>query len=350
MIYIIYLIILVVLLVAESKQAKANNVFRWVIPAIYVLLIGLRGEKIGVDTEVYYNHYFTFGQFGCDFVEPGFDWLNRFCFHLGWSQAPFFIICAAFAVFPVALSLSKVGRKEYSLFMLLFCTTTFISLCNGMRQNMACGLIFALLLFLESHILNKWIAIILYFATFYFASLFHASVLLILPIYLLKFARLSRKTYVAIYVLSFFLISNNISQYIPTIEIGNRDYSNYEDSIMMNATASSLGFIIVLLKNILILVSILKADFFKKYPLFSNSVFVMLVLTNASFTIPLMNRINMYLGWFSLLLISFAYHRFNKKENSTNSVLLQALLAIILIVFVYGIFSPANKVFPYEFY
>ena len=66
MIYIVYLILLLILLKLERRKASTNNVFRYIIPAVYIFLVGLRGANVGVDTPVYYDHYYTFGSLKSD--------------------------------------------------------------------------------------------------------------------------------------------------------------------------------------------------------------------------------------------------------------------------------------------
>lgn len=194
MIYIAYFLILLMLLKFERQMPNEQNSYRFLIPLVYILFIGLRGANVGVDTPVYYQHYYTFGQWGCDFVEVGFDWLNRFCYHQGWSQAPFFVICAAFAIIPVSYAVnSNLTRKEYSIFMLLFCTTTFITFCNGMRQSMACGIFFFLIFFVSKSTKSFTYKVSIYILGIIFASLFHASIFLVSPLILLNRISLSNK-------------------------------------------------------------------------------------------------------------------------------------------------------------
>ncbi len=351
MIYIAYLIILGLFLKLERTRPSTNNWVRKAIPLLYILFVGLRGANVGVDTPVYYQHYFTFGQWGCDFVEVGFDWINQFCYHQGWSQAPFFSICAAFAILPVAFAINnRTSRKEYSIFMLLFCTMTFISLCNGMRQNMACGIFFGLIMYLQDTTLKHMYVVVIYITIAVFASLFHASVLLVLPLYFLKFLKLSNKTYTTIYVLSYLMIFVNIYSYIPDIEIGNRDYSRYAGGELTNNTASSLGFIATSIRNIIILLLLFKFKAFQKYPLIANISFMMLVFTNLGYNIPLMGRINMYFSFFNLFMISIIFAAYKDGKFSGGSILVHLLATIIIILSVYGFISPVNKVIPYTFY
>lgn len=350
MIYIAYLLLLLMLLTFERRMPNEKNVFRLLVPLVYILFIGLRGAHVGVDTPVYYQHYYTFGEWGCDFVEVGFNWLNLFCYHQGWSQAPFFVICAAFAIVPVTYAInSKLTRKGYSIFMLLYCTTTFITLCNGMRQGMACGLFFLFVSIFQDSKRSFMYRISIYILGIIFASLFHVSIFIVSPLILLNKISLSNKKYVLIYILSFIFVFINVSAYLPDIALGNRDYSRYLGGELTNKSASSLGFIITTLRNILFLFLMIKINAFAKQKIIANASFLMLILTNLGFNIPLMGRINMYFSLFFILMLAVIISNYKNliKNNSLISILL--LVSITAVLCVYGIISPANKVIPYSF-
>lgn len=348
MIYLGYLLLLMLLLKQERQQASSKNIFRSLIPALYILFVGLRGANVGVDTPVYYNHYYTFGQWGCDFVEVGFDWLNRFIFHQGFSHAPFFIACSALCIIPVSIAVNnRLERNEYSIFMLLFCTVTFVSLCNGMRQNIACGILFFLLLWYDDSDLKFIYKLCIYIVGVLFASLFHASVLLLTPIVLLKNFYLTNNKYILLYLISFVFVFINLSSFIPEIQMGNRDYSSYIGSGLANASASSLGFILATIKNILILELLINYGLFKKYTFLANLTFCMLVLSNIGFNIPLVGRLSMYMEFFYIF--SLAKIIEGKGKQSLRNLTMM-LIIIILVITIYSFVSPANKLIPYKFY
>lgn len=348
MIYLGYLLLLMLLLKQERQQASSKNIFRSLIPALYILFVGLRGANVGVDTPVYYDHYYTFGQWGCDFVEVGFDWLNRFIFHQGFSHAPFFIACSALCIIPVSIAVNnRLERSEYSIFMLLFCTVTFVSLCNGMRQNIACGILFLLLLWYDDSDFKFIYKLCIYIGSVIFASLFHASVLLLTPIILLKYLRLSDKIYLLLYLFSFVFIFLNVSSFIPEIQIGSRDYGSYLGGSFANKSASSLGFIITTIRNILIFGLLISYGLFRKYTYLANLTFCMLVLTNVGFNIPLVGRLNMYIAFFYIFIVAKIIE---KKGNQGSRNLTFMLILIILVITIYSFISPTNRLIPYDFY
>lgn len=349
MIYIAYLFVLVILLLAERSAKSSNNIYRILIIAIYTILIGFRGRSVGVDTDNYYDHYYTYGLDGNPFVEPGFDWLNQFCYHQGWSQAPFFVICALFAILPVFLCLRKSSGTEFSIFALLFCTTTFVSLCNGMRQNMACGIVFAGIYIASLDNLKKGVSVLFYISMTLFAALFHATALFLMPFFLLRDVKLKPIIWIVIYLLSFIFIFENISYLFPEITIVERDYSGYLIGNMADSKASSLGFLVTTLKNVTLLAIMCICKTFDRHRLFSNMVMVSLILTNLGFNVPIIGRINMYFSWFSILIIAIVFSEYKREEVSINNIYFVVLFLVIAVLSIHAFLSPANKLLPYTF-
>lgn len=351
MIYLLYFIILAFLLYQESKDDNKHNLYRWVIPVVYILLVGLRGQYIGVDTPVYYDHYYYFGPFGCDFVEEGFDFINRFCYAQGWTHTSFFLICALMTVLPVAYATFSFEKKEYLVFASIFYTMSFASLCNGVRQNIACGMYFAAAYYVYSNTNQIRKNIIVYLAVIAFASLFHATVLLLIPCYFLVHLKMNRNVYLFLYLASFILITQDISPYVPKIIVGVRDYAHHIESENIGKGASSLGFVVSSTLFLLIFALMYKYDLFKKYNIVANCAFLAFVLKNAAFNLPVMNRVSMYMGWFVYLTIAKFYSDYyNDKLTVNDKAIFKAVALIYFVLIVYCYVSPQNQLFPYQFF
>lgn len=349
MIYILYLILLVILLAVESKS-RADNKIRWIVPILYILFIGCRGANVGVDTPSYYNHYYEYGELGCDYIEVGFDWINRLCYALGFSQAPFFVICAAIPILFVTIMAGKsLSRKEYSLFMLLFCTTTFVSFCNGMRQNIACGIFFALILFLNDDTIKKRKAALFFIIGLLLSSLFHVSVLFMLPVFFIRNLRIPNSIFAIVYLLSFIFVFYNVSNYFPAIELGERDYGRFLGGDLTNQKASSLGFIVITCRNILLMLIMFGIKAYKRQPLLSNMTLMFLVMTNLGFNIPIISRVNMYFSFFYIMLLSLIFADYRHFKNNVVKVLTPVLILIVIVLTVYSVVSPSNMLTPYTF-
>ena len=245
MIYFFHLLILVSLLILERNDRPRRKLYRTIIPLLYILIVGLRGTNVGVDSFTYYEHYYTYGKWGCDFIEPGFDWLNRILYAQGYEANSLFITMAAITVLFFYLALNRLD-KEYSISAFCVYLLTFAFLVNGMRQGVACAVFLYAYKFIQE---KKPIPYILLIA---FAGLFHASALILLPLYFVLRYALPSLWYIVLYILSFAGLFIDLSVYIPEIGFGVRDYSGYVENIKF-AQASWTGFIISTLLNIGIL-------------------------------------------------------------------------------------------------
>lgn len=350
MTFIIYYLFLFICLKHESKCANANITIRRCIAIVYTLFLGLRGANVGVDTPIYYRHFYLFGQWGCDFVERGFDWINRFCYHQGWESWTLFLICAALTIIPVYLMLNKLGRKEYTIAALLFYGTTFITIANGMRQAVVCGVFLYLMSFYydKNTFSKKEVAI--YILGILASSLMHATSLFLLPLLLLTKIKIRKQLYVFIYLLSFVFVFIDISPYIPDISLGVRDYGRYSSGNALNSHASYLGFSINSVLKILIVYVMYKIDAFEKYRLLSHLVIIAFILSNIGFNIPIVGRVTMYFSWFVFILLAKMYSSYKLYELQFLNLQWLAITIIYLVLTVYSITSPANKVLPYTIY
>ena len=342
MIYFVYLVLLILLLTIERSNKVLSKYCRIIIPVLYTLFIGLRGKYVGVDTETYYEHYYMFGQWGCDFVEPGFDKINTLCFSMGWGANSLFLICAAITCFFLYLALNRLG-KEYTVAAFFLYLFTFAFLVNGMRQGIACAIfVYAYHFIVE----RKWFW---YIPCILVASLFHVSVLLLLLIYLLRDYSLNNKIYVLLYICSFVGLFFDLSSYLPQIELGNRDYSGYAENVKISQ-ASSLGFIVTTFLNVVILSLILRNKLYQKYPLLVNLVFIAFCLKNLGYNLPIIGRLTIYFSWFVFLLYPVLYYNANKFCFKSKQITILIILLINAAVWINSLFSSANKLMPYLFY
>ena len=230
MIYIIYFLIISLLLRIEYHRSIPTPSYRWFIAVIYILLIGLRGMNVGVDSHTYYSHYYAFGETGCDFVEAGFDWINRVCYSFGFESWVFFLIMSCLTILPVQFAMVKMENRLYSVFAALFFFLTFSDICNGMRHCVVCGVF--LLISWSIYIKDYTLKLKLFCtAAIILSSLIHASALMLIPFVFLGKISLSNKLYLILYLFSFTLIFIDVSPYIPSITIGSRDYSHHLEEI-----------------------------------------------------------------------------------------------------------------------
>lgn len=351
MIYVLFYILVYLLLQKEAKSPLPNMTIRRIIPLLFTLFVGLRGANVGQDTGVYYEHYYLFGQWGCSFVEPGFDWINRLCYHQGWESWTLLLICAALTIFPVYLMLNKLKRNEYTIVAMLFYCCTFSTLANGIRQSVVCGTFLYLMSFYfdKGSINKKDFAI--YVGSILISSLIHTTALFLLPFLFLYKLPSNKNIYVLLFILSFLFLFIDISPYLPEISIGNRDYGRYVENIKIKQ-ASGLGFLGTTVIKFLILYAMCKYDSFRKHRVLTHLVMFSFILANLGFNIPMIGRVTMYFTWFTYVMIAKLYVEesmvISTKLNSLNWYSMLLICYIILVV--HGIFSPTNKLNPYTTY
>lgn len=342
MIYFFHLLILVSLLILERNDRPRRKLYRTIILLLYILIVGLRGTNVGVDSFTYYEHYYTYGKWGCDFIEPGFDWLNRILYAQGYEANSLFITMAAITVLFFYLALNRLD-KEYSISAFCVYLLTFAFLVNGMRQGVACAVFLYAYKFIQE---KKPIPYILLIA---FAGLFHASALILLPLYFVLRYALPSLWYIVLYILSFAGLFIDLSVYIPEIGFGVRDYSGYVEN-MKFAQASWTGFIVSTLLNIGILYLMFSNQMFKKLPVLSNLVFAAFLFKNLGFSMPIMSRITIYFSWFVFLLYPILLQKNQRYLFRSRELTFGFLITINGAIWINAIFSPANKLLPYTFF
>lgn len=343
MIYFGYLLFLILMLAIERYSVRFSPIIRILIPIVYALFIGLRGKYVGVDTEAYYDHFYTFGRWGCDFVEPGFDWINRVLFGWGYNANAFFLANAMITLFFIYLALNRLDRKRYTYTAFCMYMLTFTFLVNGMRQGIACGIFVFAYQFIEER------KPIHYCLSLLFASLFHASALFLIPLYFLEKKHLSQPVYIGLFVFSFIGLFVDISSYIPAIELGTRDYSRYVENAN-KAQASSLGFIITTILNILVLALMLKNRIHERYSLLFNLVFLSFLLKNLGYSLPIIGRVAIYFTWFVYFLYPIVLSKKSRPLFNNIFVTRTAIVGIIIAVWLNSLLGSENMLIPYNFY
>lgn len=342
MIYFFYLLILVFLLILERNDRPHRKLYRIIIPLLYILIVGLRGNNVGVDSFTYYEHYYTYGKFGCDFIEPGFDWLNRILYAQGYEANSLFIAIAAITVLFFYLALNRLDRA-YSISAFCIYLMTFTVLVNIMRQGVACAVFLYAYKFIQEKKLIPYILLIV------FASLFHASALILIPLYFILGYSLPSTWYVVIYILSFAGLFVDLSTYIPEVGFWGRDYSRYAENVKIEQ-ASRIGFMVSTVLNVGIFYLMFSNRMFKKLPLLSNLVFAAFILKNLGFSFPIMGRITIYFSMFVFLLYPILLQKSQRYLFRSRELTVLFLIIINGAIWINGILSTTHKLLPYTFF
>lgn len=333
-----YCILLVTSLFFAKKVTKSEC---YLVPLwlFMTLFIGLR-DGVGTDYENYvdiYNSYNFYLELGFQYIVNTLN--DR---HLPvWSM---FLSIAALTYFFIFATIYKNDniRKYGSTLLLLLCTFSFI--CNGIRQALAISIFF----FASRFIMNRqWY---LYFIFVLLASLFHASILICLPLYFLLDRYLAKKIYVIVYIISFVFTTMDLrsltSPFMFFIE-GSDRYSSLLDSDLYSSGYFSFGILAIIINNIIILYFALKTDMEKLRPLWFNFFFISIVLMNMRVASPLFIRVQVIFGWFVYLLIPLLISSI--KDKQVRNIFIAYLILTTCVSSINYILNPESKLYPYNF-
>ncbi len=195
---------------------------------ILVFFAGIRSQNIGVDTGNYVRFFQLF-----DLNQPlissegrgdyGFDFLQRFAKHISEEYWSLLFVIAAFAVYFTIKTLRSLSLN-LSLSVFLYITLgTYLFFFNGARQGIAAAIYGVALV----QIINR--KFYTYILWVFIASLFHKTVLMMLPFYFILSMRFSMKRMFLFSVISFLAllyISSILSVFDDYTE---ERYGVYED-------------------------------------------------------------------------------------------------------------------------
>lgn len=340
MIYWLYLVVLLLLLAFERNATKKlRRIIRILIPVLYSFLVGFRGYYVGVDTHNYVDGFYAGREWGLGFVEPGFDWINIQIYKMGCEAHVDLWVYAAITFVFFYLTLERLEKKYYTIAAFFLYFMTFNVLCNGMRQSVACGALLYSFRFIEEK--KPW----LYVGIMATSSLIHASALFTIPLYLLRYIKISRPQIIwGIYIVSFVGVFMDISSLIPAIELGNRGYGM--DGISTQE-ASWLGFCITTILHIIVLINLTKTVNSMKYPILYLFILLSYIFTNLAYNMPYLTRMTMYFSWFEYLAYPYLYHDKEAAPPFSKQTWLAIFLVLKLTTFVNTRIKYENEYYMY---
>ena len=319
----------------ETDGFSWNARFSFILLLI-VLLAGVREAKPGRDYSNYLNYYdyiLVHGEIGKLFKvnEIGWDNLNLLFGSLGVPAGVFFGLVSGVTWFFFIKGSYKFQFLLPLMFFFVLSSGFYFWTYNGVRQSISIMIFFYSIRFLlEKDPLRYvlWIAV---------ASLFHTSVIVMLPFYFITKIKFNQKLVALLYIASLFLVGNSwfMSKMIDLITFvsSNIDlFSSYakfytgEDiyDTDENRTDSGLG---VLVRIVTTLYIIYKSDYIlKKQPtltVFYVLFFIGTILSNIFFSVGTIGRILTYFTVsFSIVIASTIYYSSGKYENIVNVLII----------------------------
>jgi hypothetical protein len=319
-------------------------------------VIGFRFE-VGTDWLGYKMDYESFHlhsqtSFSDQYYEFGFYIISKFIASFGLGSEWMFLTMGC-----MSWLLIIKGIPSYLLPLVvffLFADEYFFWSMNGVRQFAAIGFWILSLSYLVERKLIYFVAFIL------LGSLFHKSILLILPIYFIPFQRLyNLRVILVIFFISFFLGSfkdvllNNISGLIEKFSLQFDTVARYNryaeaNRFFADETVLGLGFYLKIAINFFILVLSQKVIKVRPQLKFYFLLFAFgAIVFNVFYDVQLIGRLNNYfliLRSIVLAIIVYYYYiHFNKKNVAIG------LVVVYLLFFFWSIYKGSNQCAPYNF-
>jgi hypothetical protein len=325
-----------------------NKRFSWnlklfLIVFVFIIVAGMRGENIGTDYKnylEYYNFILDHGYAGSLFKrnELGWDSLNLWFGRLGVPAGIFFgLVAGSMWYFFIQ------GSYKFQFLlpgMLFFVITNgfFFWTLSGLRQSIAIMMFFyAIKYIIEKKPFHYALAI-------FIASLFHVSILIMLPAFLLWKIKFNQLIFCILFILSIFLMGSDsflhVMDEVITIT-GSKfnffmNYSSYleTDAFAANEerTSSGLGVILRILSTLFVLY---KSKYVLKIQPNLTIYFILFLIgaicSNIFYSIEMIGRVLTYFNiCFFIVIASAVYYSTNKYE---------IIISMLLVISYYIMFN-----------
>jgi len=291
------------------------------------------------------------------YMESGYFWVNRLVIYLGGNYALMFFVSAFISWYFIFKSVPAV-LLPLTLFF-LFADEYFFWSMNGVRQFVAIGIFLYSIQSIINRDLKKYLLLIT------LAALFHASSLLLIPLFFVPYQKLyNQKYWFMAFVVSFFFANNQLL--IDSLELLVRNisglfdvitYDRYFESGKYIALDQGLGAGYLFRVLITIFIIFFSKQVVEKYP--NTKIYYILffsgaVISNLFFNYQLVGRFNNYflvLRSFSLAFI--VYHLWDSRnfliQGRNYHIIPICVLLLYFILFLSTIYNSSNMCSPFQF-
>lgn len=330
----------------------------FIIPILVFCLFAALRFNVGVDCESYRDDFYDMLQKGKTDRE-GYEigYLLTIKFSLLFTNTSY-LFFAILSFFQISLLYYAMRKESYLLIfygLVMISTGFFISLMNGVRQNIAATAFVAMVpLFLNK---KYWIYLL---PAVFAAMLFHKSAILIIPFgfaaYFLKDKMLNRNVQLVILILCVILmgkldnsILKNIFEYGSLAGYNEHQIEGYSELEKMDINFGFRSFILLFNYIIVILYSTKMNEFYKseKFRFIYGIFFIGICLNHLFYTNFTIKRILFYSTVFDAIIISYLlfYLWFNK--NKTNNAVFAIIIASLTLHIGFILFQ-ATQLYPLE--
>lgn len=311
---------------------------RWVLFFFMTIVLGYRYD-VGTDFLSYKEYFYARG----DYLEPGFNFICSVVARLSGSAYDMFYIIAFISLFFITLALNKKGIRYFPTAVLCY-VFTFPFFSNGIRQGVAISIFFFAYKFIEERNLFKYV----FFVTV--ASLFHYSILIVLPLYFIFNRSFRVKTYIFIYLISLLFIffgGDVFFDYLESYLAFNQRYANYfENDHDMLGSYMSFGVLFRFGIYLFLFILSLKFKFNERYPLVFNLFFMAVFFFNLRIASYLFNRVEIIFSLFQYMIIPLIVANCRKKPNGIIIISMIVLAYLAFAIQTYFL-DDANHLYPY---
>ncbi len=170
--------------IVKKNRTKKDFIF---FAFVLVVLMGFRGKTVGIDTTAYFEMFQrnnSLGSFGINSTsykdEVGFQLLMIFLNKIAAGFQVLTIIEALIYVIPVMAFIHRYSKNPYYSVFLFLAFDYYLFGMTAMRQTIAMGIVMIAVMKALEERMGSFVLLVL------FASLFHITALVALPIYFLK--------------------------------------------------------------------------------------------------------------------------------------------------------------------
>ena len=349
-------------------QIEIKHATAYILIIIYTLIIGLRYD-VGVDYLLYKETFINSTYSNAGFIasnnwgtfEPAFSAIIYFFAKLNWSYAWLFIsIAFLHIVFLYKFSQQYSYLTSY-LFYFYLTSATFFDSLNMMRQATAFFMFLCILHYIqERKLLNYLIAIII-------ISLFHRSIVIMLPLYFILHRNLFPKKSITICLLliSFIfgyslenILYNKIFPFIYSMltNLADSSYLLKRDDLTLSLGNTSIGlakFIVLGIALCIILKKDSLSNFYKTtninifYNLFIIGSFIYFI-SDTSITIIRLNAYFFNIQFVMMAFLTYMLIKSSQYKNFIGKINLIFLFTISLAWFINAILH-GTKISPFQF-
>ncbi len=264
------------------------------------LISGLR-FNVGIDYNIYSYIYYHPLSTQAAFVEPIYLYVNKILRNLGFSSQSFFLLVSFVTLFFIFRGIKKYSTDFYLSLLLYVIIAFYFESMNLIRQYLALSVFFIAYEYILKKNFFKYLLCIIV------ASLFHLSVLIMIPFYFILRTKFSRIVLLAFVVISLIFSYINIISFLLKyilMFVSDNKYLVYLYNI--NPAVSNTGLKLIF-TNLMCVVFLVFYDRISKKDvnnyILINFVIIAVIFSNIFINFDVMFRFHLYFYIFIILLI-----------------------------------------------